>query len=206
VTDYNFELGMQRLTKVYGLQAYPAERKMMILKAVKDLSDEAWVEVVSEIIGSHRYAPMADKIAEIARPWVDRLNASRAASHAAALSERRASGLTCRYCDDSGLITAFKKESGCEVSFRCPDADCQGAKVNCNRFDVPWSARFENDYVPVFTLTNHFKAFEQANQEWIKARDERLSPKKCGEDFEKVVDAIIFGSVEPELSEEEGKL
>lgn len=204
MTDHSFELGMQRLIKVYGMQAYPPERKMMILKLVKDLSCEDWVEVVSEIIGSQRYAPMADKIREIAQPWIDRLNASIAARHRATLAQRRVEGLTCRYCDDSGLITAFKKESGYEMSFRCPDADCQGAKVNCNKFDVPWAARFEADYVPVFSFSNQFKLFEQANQDWIKARDERLNPKKCGENFEQVVDGIMFGSIEPDLTQDEG--
>lgn len=204
MTEYGFQNGMRRLAGIYGEQAYPAERKMIIGKKLRPITDEDWAEIVTEIIGSQKYAPMADKVAEIARPWLDKRYAEINAGRKVELDRRRSAGTTCKYCDDAGLIFAFKRDAGYEFVFRCPDRACIGAEYNCNTRDVIWTDDWLSEYLPQFNCDEFKNHFERANPNWIKLREAKIAVSEgrfSSENYQKLCRELRGGKVKLEVVE-----
>lgn len=58
----NFQRGMDRLSETFG--AYKRERMQLIWLEVKDVPDEWFEKLCSELIGSERQAPLIDRFRE----------------------------------------------------------------------------------------------------------------------------------------------
>lgn len=191
MTEFEFQMGIDRLKSVYGEKAYPKERTEIIFTKVYLIKSAQWNHVVATLIASARYAPMLEDILKAARGFIEEANKGEEARRRLILEQRKAEGKTCRHCDDSGLISAYKRETSYSFSFRCPDEQCIAAQLNCNKHDVRWSEDYAATYLPVFASDKHTDHFERASPNFIKERDERIAANPKNRMHMALVDCVL---------------
>ena len=138
---------MGRLQEVYGERYYPDARVAGIWKIVADLSQWQFSQVVDHLIEDCATVPLAPKIREAARPFLDAINERKRKE----LDDQLQIQNACRYCNNSGTIIADRIDDQYQgtYAFRCPN--CQAAKLRVLSQKIPlWSEEFASSYRPHF--------------------------------------------------------
>lgn len=152
MTHECFTANIGRLERSFPNSRMPQERKLLIQKAMKSLSDQDFSAVVDEIIANEASMPTLKLFHKYATSYLLAAQSRERKRQEAWIAERRCSGQTCPYCDDVGLITAYRRGTKAQgFSFRCPDGECVAAKLRCSSRDVRWDdATHANEYVACF--------------------------------------------------------
>lgn len=146
MTEHGFFAGMFRLEKVYGEKAYPGERKDIISRKLNMLDDNEWSDVVTEMIGSSKFAPMVDELLEAAKPIIQQKRFNQTEMLKAQIEKRRDQNKTCHVCDDSGALMAVKKDTNLSYAFRCPEYACITSGIFFGRNIPAWSENVSRLY------------------------------------------------------------
>jgi len=134
MTEYVFKIQMGRLFGVYGEKSYPSARLDVIWRKVKDCDGDEFSNYIDRLIGTERYAPLADKFEEFAR----------------SAKQSTSQEIKCKTCEDSGKVLALRLEDETKFAFRCPICKPDGQyKTNpdskITRLPV-WSNFYEGEY------------------------------------------------------------
>lgn len=148
MTEASFGRGMHRLKQVFGAKLYPPEREVVIARAMRVLTDQDFEDLVTDLIGTCRNAPLLDDFKKHGKSMLDMRYKELEQRNVRELEERRERGDYCRWCNDFGRVSALhkRKPRATSYSFRCPDVGCIAAKIKCATREVRWSDRFEGDF------------------------------------------------------------
>jgi len=153
-----FDFNFKRLEKIYGAEMFPPERKAIVLKKLRRLSDDEFSIVTDTIIGENRYAPTLKEFEKVAKPFLDFAYRREQSAHSEWLRERRVRNEQCALCDDTGFVSAIIKGNpkAASFSFRCHGPNCQmSQRYSCQNTAV-WSQDWEEKFVLVSdNLTPH---------------------------------------------------
>jgi hypothetical protein len=164
MTHECFTVNLGRIERSYPNSRMPQERKLLIQKAMRSLSDEAFGLVIDEVIANEASMPTLKTLQKYAEEYIRAAERAEQKRQEAWLSGRRLQGSACRYCDDVGLVSAYRRGiSAQSFAFRCPDPECIAAKQRCNPRDIRWDTTIHSaEYEPCFFHDRPFAKSELA--------------------------------------------
>lgn len=115
MTEVEFGLQMDRLSKTYGAKSYPPEAVKLIWKDVSLISQPAFQNIVDQLIASFRQRPLVEDVRKLV--WKERRKQTPAAVEN--VEDWRPEKYFCTWCKDNGVYICQKKGLSGDWAFRC---------------------------------------------------------------------------------------
>lgn len=141
-----FERHVAKLKSVYGERIYPDERVDTLWGSFKEMGSEEFEKLISHIINTYQRPPMPTEIKTISYVVNREFYEERKRKY----QERISSGEVdpCRYCENSGLLTAtwIHSETTNGFSFRCSFCNSQ-ERIKTSKIIPLWGSSFKKNYL-----------------------------------------------------------
>lgn len=145
MTEYQFNLEIERLKQSYGDRPYSVPRTRLLWEIVKGIDADFFSKWVDRMLLDSKYAPGGPEFRELYDSWQ-------------AVQRRRANPneRLCAVCGDEGRLLAIKKDDWTKTAFLCTFCDAaksEGLNKNLAKpgepdfFNAWWSPDKERDYV-----------------------------------------------------------
>lgn len=118
-----FSTSIRRLEKAFE-RPMPAERKELISKYLKDLTDQQMVTITDEIIANGRSLPTKNDFMKFAEEFIQENRRAEEIRVRVAISNRKAAGTMCMECEDTGLVSIVHKARFQICSTGCSQGPC----------------------------------------------------------------------------------
>ena len=152
----DFEIQINRVSKVFGKKGFEPDRVYTIWKMSEHMDAPAFSRIVDEMISDFRYAPLPKDFREA----IQRRGRFKA-------EESTPDILECKWCLDSGLIEAHNDELAFTAFVRCT---CEAGKRNQLGKNLPFfTAEMKKDHKFSAPSPKRWKPDDNDNL-WVKAR------------------------------------